>query len=216
MKITLPISVAVFLLAASAAQAATIVEFSGNSNGSLATGTATISFDGGVLTGTITNTSPHDARITGFGFDIGAGNLNDFFGSPEIIEDPEDVKFAFEDDSMGNVPQFNDAELDFGYMTGKNFNGGKPNLGLDNFETLSFMITGAFGNLTETEIASGLFVRYQRVGADGNGSDVAAVNDISAIPPVVNPAVVPEPASMVLLGTGLLYLARRRTRGESA
>ena len=204
------------LLAASAAQAATIVDFSGNSTGSLATGTATISYEGGVLTGSITNTSPHDARITGFGFDIGAGNLNGFTGSPDPITDPGDVDFDFEDGSLGNVPQFNDAELDFGYITGSNFNGGSPNQGLVTGQTLNFTITGAFGNLTEAEIAAGLFVRFQRVGPNGSGSDVAAGTITPTIPPDINPTVVPEPGSMLLLGSGLVYLARRRFRRDAA
>lgn len=190
------------LLSASAAQAATIVSFTGNSTGNLATGTATITLaaDGTSISGTLTNTSPHDAQITGFGF-----NLSDLFVTMDSITQPDGADFDFQYGALGNVPQFNSAELGFGYLTGKNFSGGSPNDGLDNFETLSFLINGSFAGLNEADIASSLLVRFQRVGANGNGSDVAAAN-------LIDVSVVPEPGSMLLLGTGLAYLARRRLR----
>ena len=85
------------------------------------------------------------------------------------------MTFNFQDDDLGNVAEFNSVELDFGYLTGPNFNGGSPNDGLDNFQTLSFTISGSFAGFTEEEIASGLYVRFQRVGPSGNLSDVASV-----------------------------------------
>lgn len=204
-----PLSLVLLLaLGTSAAHAATLVEFSGNTNGSLATGTAliTLAGDGSSFTGVITNTAPFDARITGFGFDVGSGDLDGYTGTPDPIVIPAGVDFYFEDDGLGNVNQFDDVELDFGYLTGNNFSGGSPNDGLDNFQSLSFMITGPFEGMTETEIASGLYVRFQRVGEDGKLSDVAIWTD----PGVVT--TVPEPASMVLFGTGMIYLARRFRR----
>ena len=194
--------VLLFPLGISAAHAATIVDFAGNANGLLATGTATITLaaDGTSITGTIKNTAPFDARITAFGFDLGEGNLNGFSGTPIS------VTFDFDDDALGNVPQFNGVDLDFGYLTGKNFSGGTPGDGLDNFQTLSFTISGAFAGLSEAEIEAGLYVRFQRVGENGGMSDVSIVS------PTVTQTAVPEPASMVLMGTGLLYLTRRRLR----
>ena len=54
------------------------------STGAMATGTASITLDGSgnTITGTLTNTSPFDARITGFGFDIGPGNLAGYVERP--------------------------------------------------------------------------------------------------------------------------------------
>jgi len=94
------------LYAAPAVHAATLVEFQGNTNGPLATGTLSISLSGNTVTGTLTNTSPHDARMTAFGFDVGAANINGFTGTTNL-------GFLFSDDDFGNVPQFNAAVLDF-------------------------------------------------------------------------------------------------------
>jgi hypothetical protein len=196
-------------LGTSAAHAATLVQFSGDTHGSLATGTVliTVAGDGNSFTGVITNTAPFDARITGFGFDVGAGDLDGYTGTPNPIVIPAGVDFVFEDDGLGNVNQFNDVELDFGYLTGDNFDGGSPNDGLDNFQSLTFMITGPFAGMTETELAAGLYVRFQRVGEDGELSDVAIWTD-----PVLTTTAVPEPASMLLFGTGMVYVAHRLRR----
>ena len=121
------------------------------------------------------------------------------YGSP----DPLAVWFNFDDGDLGNVPAgFNSVDLDFGYITGTNFAGGDPNEGLISGQSLNFMISGDFTGFTEAQIAAGVLARFQRVGENGQGSDVASVGQ----------TVVPEPASMVLLGTGLVYLARRKLR----
>ena len=91
--------------------------------------------------------------------------------------------------------------------TAVDFSGGSANLGLATGDSLSFTVTDTvdtFGGLTETEIADAIFVRFQRVGEDGEGSDVGTPGDV--------PDVVPEPATLLLFGLGLAGAAAIRRR----
>ena len=168
------------------------------------------------LTFTITNTSGitspgSTSTITGIGFDLpptgnaSSSGLNGFSGSqaPSLSS-----TFNFSDGDLGNVPAgFNNVVLDFGFTTGPsgNFNGGSPNDGLLPGESASFTVTGAaFTGFTASQICNAIFVRFQDV--PKVGSDVGT------------PQTIPEPSTMLLLGTALVGLGgivrRKRNRRE--
>lgn len=203
------------LLAFAMPAKAETVSVVGSANGSLATAAMTCAFNAqtNTFTFTLTNTSPFDARITGVGFDLVAGDfsgnnssgLNGFSGANV-------GNFTFRDVALGNVPQFGNAVLDFGFTTGNagNFSGGSPNDGIAPGGSVNFTVSGnIFSGMTEAQICNAVYVRFQRVGANGQGSDVARVTS--------TPTPTPEPVTMLLLGSGLVGVAgflRRKVRGS--
>jgi hypothetical protein len=110
----------------------------------------------------------------------------------------------------GNVPQFNSAVLDFALVTNSdNFAGGNPPSGAASGETTPlFCVNGDFSGFSQADIAAAAFVRFQSL-PTGTGSDVGTVTSTPT------PTTVPEPASMILLGSGLMAtvgVLRKRRR----
>jgi hypothetical protein len=191
------------------------ITISGVNSGQASTATIVCEFNSqtNTFTFTITNTSAitqpgSTSTITGIGYDLpplgnaNASGLNGFTGTqaPSLSS-----TFDFSDGDLGNVPAgFNNVVLDFGFTTGPsgNFNGGSVNDGLIPGESASFTVSGAaFTGFTETQICNAVFVRFQNVPVVG--SDVG------------NPGQIPEPSSIMLLGSALLGLggyARRRMK----
>ena len=205
----LALSILCLAPARSYAGAITII---GTTTGPQSTATGDVAFNAqtNTLTFTLTNTSPFDAQITSLGFDLIPGDfsgnssagLNGFTGSNVGA-------FTFFDAlTLGNVPQFDNVVLDFGWLTGSGFAGGSPNAGIAPGDSLTFTVTGApFTGFTELALSQDAFVRFQRVGEGGEGSDVGTPG---------SPTVVPEPSALILLGSGLMGLAAAVRRRRAA
>jgi hypothetical protein len=187
-----------FVVAGSAMTAQADPLIAGNTYPNLATANiASFSLAGNVFSFTIQNTSPFDARITGIGFALPGDRPNTY-----QLTSSSNPNFTLTHDDS-NVPQFSSVTLDFALITGTNFAGGNPNQGIDNDDAnaATFSVTGDFSGLTANEVINTIYVRFQRVGENGELSDVGRPG-----------APVPEPASLLLLGTGLVGVVSRLRR----
>ena len=185
---------------------------------------ASVTFGYNQLSGTIsidiTNLSqipPNlDPRVTSFAFNApeavsGASSSLPLPAGWSIVFTPDDVN------TPGNYGTF-----DIAGLTGPNFQGGSPNSGISVGDTFHFEITltgSGLNGLDEMDFLSLLsaeenqntsteyfIARFQRTGPTGEGSDVGT--------PSGPPASVPEPATLLLLGVGLVGLAGLRRKKE--
>ena len=113
----------------------------------------------------VTNTSLTGARITAIGLEL-SGELSGF-----ALVSPLDRGLSIQENV--EVPGFPGVALDFAVVTGPNFTGGRPQLGLaPQAPPTLICVSGPFPNEPIETMLNGVFVGFRGGEGAGNASDV--------------------------------------------
>ncbi len=207
-RLLLNFAVIAAVMAISATARADTFTFTGINTG--VTGTVNITqLSDNLLTLTFTNTSTGavTGKITSIGFNLpGSG------GGSFTLVSATNPNYRLETGVGGSADGIA-TTFELALLTGPGFDGGgNPNSGIIEGASATFSISGDFSGLSQQLLAQGIFLRFQDVNA-GSGSDVATCAGCTPTPEV------PEPATMVLLGTGLAGFAgavRKRRKAANS